>query len=542
MRVLTSFWKQGAAVLIILAGLTLIQPSAQAQPTGTVTGLVVDEGSSRPLRGAVVELLGTPVSVRTDFFGRFILSATPDTYPGLAIFPPGVNFPFLIEADLGISPGQEQDLGEIAVPEPPANGSPPEGQPLGGPNQQGPPPGPGGGNPAGPSSPPNGPGADMIPWVGIQMKDWSMAEGRAGNPDEKTVILVDRVLASSPAERAGLKELDVIVSVNGQPVGKMEEFQKLVQATAPGDSIDLMVLRGGGVENLSIQVETISSSVFQSLLDALNSSNNNQGQAPQAGAPQGGGQGQAPPQQGPPFPGPAGQSGPKTFYGGGGNPGNQPPQGPAGFPGNQPPPGQGGFNGNPNNQPPQGPGNFPGNPNNQPPQGPGQGNPQQPQGPQVHPLIQEARDLSAQGRFQAADEAYKAYTAQFPNDGPAIAEHAMMVFYEIQNARGMALMAQAVKKPGLPLFEKTRLRLIIAERRLQSGNLPTAKQMLIEAKREDPGNPIVNDLLYQIHLIEAEIAAQARGGGPGAVPVGPDPLQQELMNQLNKAIADMLDD
>jgi hypothetical protein len=509
------------AVLSCLFGLS---PAASvAQENGTVTGSVVDEASNRPLRGAVVELLGTRLSARTDFFGRFILSATPDTYPGVAIFRPGVDFPFLIEAELGISPGQEQDLGELPVPEPPAR-EPADSGPEQAPNPAD------GGNPQ--ESPQQ---AEPIPWVGIQMKDWSMAEGRPGGPEEKTVILVDRVLASSPAKKAGLQELDVIVSVNGKPVGKMAEFQGLVKSTSPGETIDLMVLRGGGVENISIQVETISPSAFEALQDSLQPAAPGPDQQPQTDLPQGGpsGQGQGTQSQGSP-PGP---SGPKTFYGSGGDPNNPPPPNQGGGP-NGPPPG-----GSYPNSPPPG-GNYPGG---QPPQGPGNGQPpqgsgnnQQRQGPQIHPLIQEARDLTAEGRYQQADEAYKAYSAQFPNDGPAIAEHAMMVFYNIQNARGMALMAQAVKKPGLPIFEKTRLRLIIAERRLQSGNLATAKQMLIEAKREDPANPIVNDLLYQIHLIELEMAARARGGGP--VPIGVDPLQAELMHQLNDAIADMLDD
>ncbi len=159
---------------------------------------------------------------------------------------------------------------------------------------------------------------------------------------------------------------------------------------------------------------------------------------------------------------------------------------------------------------------------------------------QSPPLLEEARRQTSRGNFPAADRAYEEYLASNPQDGLVWAEYAEMVFHNIQNARGMQLMAQAVKKPGLPPIEKTRLRLIIAQRRLESGSLATAQQMLIEAKREDPFNPVIDDLLQTIEFIILQASGQVPGppqAVPSNQPGGQVDANQVLLNELLGKIA-----
>ncbi|MCB9767640.1 MAG: PDZ domain-containing protein [Candidatus Omnitrophica bacterium] len=157
-----------------------------------------------------------------------------------------------------------------------------------------------------------------------------------------------------------------------------------------------------------------------------------------------------------------------------------------------------------------------------------------------HPLLREARRQADRGNFLGADRAYDEYLRSNPPDGLVWAEYAEMVYHNIQQARGMQLMAQAVKKPGLPPQEKTRLRLIIAQRRLESGNLVTAQQMLIEAKREDPFNPIIDDLLQTIEIIVLQSSGKVPGP-PQAVPLnqpgGQAEANQVLLNELMSKIS-----
>ena len=58
-------------------------------------------------------------------------------------------------------------------------------------------------------------------------------------------VLVSQVNPGSPADKAGIKPGDVILSYRGKTVQDMGEFRNLVAATAPGTKVDLDVFRDG---------------------------------------------------------------------------------------------------------------------------------------------------------------------------------------------------------------------------------------------------------------------------------------------------------
>lgn len=60
------------------------------------------------------------------------------------------------------------------------------------------------------------------------------------------------VVAGSPADRAGIKEKDVITKVNGVTVGKSGDVASLVGEYAPGDTIELSILRGGAAQTVRV--------------------------------------------------------------------------------------------------------------------------------------------------------------------------------------------------------------------------------------------------------------------------------------------------
>lgn len=53
------------------------------------------------------------------------------------------------------------------------------------------------------------------------------------------------VISGSPADKAGIKEKDIITKVNGVPIGTAGDLSSLVAEYAPGDTIELTVLRNG---------------------------------------------------------------------------------------------------------------------------------------------------------------------------------------------------------------------------------------------------------------------------------------------------------
>jgi regulator of sigma E protease len=66
---------------------------------------------------------------------------------------------------------------------------------------------------------------------------------------------VGKVLAGSPAERAGLREGDEILAVDGQSISDFEDLVALVQPR-PGEQIELSVQRGGETIPVPVEVES----------------------------------------------------------------------------------------------------------------------------------------------------------------------------------------------------------------------------------------------------------------------------------------------
>jgi serine protease Do len=67
-------------------------------------------------------------------------------------------------------------------------------------------------------------------------------------------ILIADVAKDSPAEKAGLQRDDLIVEVNGSPVGETGAFRSHVATTPSGKKIELGILRGGNRITKSIEI------------------------------------------------------------------------------------------------------------------------------------------------------------------------------------------------------------------------------------------------------------------------------------------------
>ncbi len=70
-------------------------------------------------------------------------------------------------------------------------------------------------------------------------------------------VFISEVDKESPAGRAGLKNEDIIVSYQGQPVDAQDEFVNLVQATKPGTKAKVEVLRDGKRMTFSPTIEAL---------------------------------------------------------------------------------------------------------------------------------------------------------------------------------------------------------------------------------------------------------------------------------------------
>jgi S1-C subfamily serine protease len=73
-------------------------------------------------------------------------------------------------------------------------------------------------------------------WLGA-----AVADGEGG-------ALLAEIVPGGPAEGAGLEPGDVVVGIDGQPVGGAEELVDAVAARAPGDTVELQLADGSTVE------------------------------------------------------------------------------------------------------------------------------------------------------------------------------------------------------------------------------------------------------------------------------------------------------
>ncbi len=73
--------------------------------------------------------------------------------------------------------------------------------------------------------------------------------------DTGTGVVVDEVRENSPAEKAGVKEKDVIVEFDGERVRSSRQFSRLVDETPQGRAVKMAVQRGGQRTTLDVTPE-----------------------------------------------------------------------------------------------------------------------------------------------------------------------------------------------------------------------------------------------------------------------------------------------
>ena len=100
------------------------------------------------------------------------------------------------------------------------------------------------------------------PYLGIQMVDLTRDLKEEINQEldikvtEETGILVVKVLEESPADKAGLRQGDVIRKIDGKSVRTASEVQELVEGSAVGTTLQIEVNRNGRNQVIPVQPGT----------------------------------------------------------------------------------------------------------------------------------------------------------------------------------------------------------------------------------------------------------------------------------------------
>ena len=96
-------------------------------------------------------------------------------------------------------------------------------------------------------------------FMGVYFKDVSKLSAKERNKlrinRRRGGVIVADLMEQSPAERAGLLKNDIVVSINDQSIDSKKEVSSILEQHTVGDRLELIVIRGGDTEQVTITVE-----------------------------------------------------------------------------------------------------------------------------------------------------------------------------------------------------------------------------------------------------------------------------------------------
>jgi len=93
------------------------------------------------------------------------------------------------------------------------------------------------------------------PYLGVSSAPITTEAARGLGLPRPQGVLVAAVTEGSPAARAGLRQGDVVLSINGVPVNEPGALSYQIASRSPGDTVPLQVRRNRGVETLRVRLE-----------------------------------------------------------------------------------------------------------------------------------------------------------------------------------------------------------------------------------------------------------------------------------------------
>jgi serine protease Do len=93
-------------------------------------------------------------------------------------------------------------------------------------------------------------------WLGVQIQNVTEDMARSLKMPEPKGAIVSDVTEGSPAEKAGIKPGDVVLSADGRKIESMGDLSSYIASKAPGSTVRLQVIRDGAEKTHSITLGT----------------------------------------------------------------------------------------------------------------------------------------------------------------------------------------------------------------------------------------------------------------------------------------------
>jgi serine protease Do len=91
-------------------------------------------------------------------------------------------------------------------------------------------------------------------WLGIYMQSLSADMAKSLNLESKDGVIITEVIRDSPAERAGLKEGDVLIVFDGKKVEDAHHLPSIVADISPGTEVKVSILRDGKEKSVEVKL------------------------------------------------------------------------------------------------------------------------------------------------------------------------------------------------------------------------------------------------------------------------------------------------
>jgi len=91
-------------------------------------------------------------------------------------------------------------------------------------------------------------------WLGVGIQDISEEVAEYYGIKEKKGVLVTEVFPGDPADLAGIKPKDIIISVNGKTVDSARQLTGMIADTQVGDTIQIKINRNGKTRNIDVKI------------------------------------------------------------------------------------------------------------------------------------------------------------------------------------------------------------------------------------------------------------------------------------------------